>query len=93
MGGVPSLRRAWKFPLNKGVFHDLEPALAGVTADDALAAAWYQKAADQGYPERYSDNAEDRFFGMQGKRRVSPDMTPEQIAEAEKLAAEWVPAP
>jgi TPR repeat protein len=52
----------------------------GVPQDHALAHMWYNLAAASGY-----------WIAAQARDRVAGEMTPAQIAEAQKLAREWKP--
>jgi uncharacterized protein len=52
----------------------------GVTQDYVQALMWFNLAASQGYPE-----------AQKGRDLVANGMTPEQIAEAKRLAADWKP--
>ncbi len=52
---------------------------AGVQENDAEAVKWYRLAAEQGFDEAQ------RGLGM-----IEAGMTREQIAKAQRLAAEWL---
>jgi len=53
----------------------------GVTQNYVLAYMWFSLVASHGT----------RAYAIRGKDRVAQQMTPEQIAEAQKLAREWKP--
>jgi TPR repeat protein len=72
----------------------------GVARDYRQAAAWYRKAADQGDSDAQFNlalrlaasralDAEARKMAVTGRDDVAAKMTPEQIAEAQRLAREW----
>jgi uncharacterized protein len=88
----------------------------GVLPDNAIAAGWYRKAAEQGHSRAQNNLGVmyDRGEGVQQDRviahlwfnlaaasgfnkaarsrdKLARHMTPEQIAEAQKLAREWKP--
>jgi len=52
----------------------------GVEADYVQSYLWFNLAAAQGHP-----------IARSGKEAIEKKMTPEQIAEAQKLSAEWKP--
>jgi TPR repeat protein len=57
----------------------------GVPQDFALALLWFDLAASR------ADDAEIRKFAVKNRDEVAAKMTPAQIAEAQRLAREWVP--
>jgi uncharacterized protein len=65
---------------NLGEMHELGN---GVPQDYVLAYMWFTLVASHGT----------RPYAMRGRDRVAQQMTPEQIAQAQKLAQEWKPKP
>ena len=52
---------------------------AGVPQDNVLASIWFNLAAAQGNED-----------GQKGRDLVASQMTPDQIAEAQRMAREWM---
>lgn len=90
----------------------------GVAQDDIAAAAWYHKAAEQGYSLAqtalsffYTEGkgvqqdfvqalkwanlagGQNEFIATMFREHLTFRMSDEQIAEADRLAREWKPAP
>ena len=60
----------------------------GVPQDYVQALMWFSLAALQ---SPNSDQPKDRNDAVKNRERATSKMTPEQIAEAQKLAREWKP--
>lgn len=60
----------------------------GVRRDYVQAHKWYNLAASNSHPASYSVSRE---WVVSNRDRVATQMTPAQIAEAQKLAREWKP--
>jgi TPR repeat protein len=57
----------------------------GVPQDYAQAHMWFNLAAS------HASNASDRDMAAQSRDALAAKMTPSQIAEAQRMAREWVP--
>ena len=60
----------------------------GVSQDYVQAHMWYNLAASH----YNADEKDNRDKAIANRDRVATEMTPEQIAKAQKLASEWKPA-